>query len=1080
MLRWNPLRQFSSRVNSKLSKLAQVNQKITQRPKILKLWLLCSFLWLILICGLTAFLYWYYDKKWLQNHKFHLIILALAGLFLCIILPLFWRIFVVIDGQERTIRFIERSKYTRESPAQQNLVAFQDYLNQKYPLSILNCCYILAVHGEPDAFCDVSEQLQRTGWVQVDNVYLVLINDVDEIESIPPFRGKYHCPFDGLIILRDMKSNKTPVTHDNISVWLEKFYQLLNWKIPFVHVFQSDIDLNKFPLNQVFTWSSLTENIVSDIKIKAEDLFIQAFLKSRDRQFLSLIDAIALTKLNPAENYSEEQQPWFTGMAIQAKQSNWWETWAMVAEQLYQHPAKLILQPSSQRLAKAGLVISTVIFLMILYAFTSNYREAQLFRNQITSVNKSSGSNNAINSILNLQHHIALINNVPQPFYRRLGFNHDDILLNKAFVAYGNAAKKWLIKPADQQIILVLNSLQQLQTLPNVIETNAADTEEIAEQTSNAVALDEGFNALKAYLMLRRPKRLDNIFLSDYLSRLYRTQGLQKADAAQNIFRFYTRNMMKHRSWFLNEDSALVAESRGVLNNIVNQQQEDVVIYQNLLDSALEKYRDIDLVQLAGKDSTQFWTNKNKLHGAFTARAWNEWFKPEIDKLNPEHFKNGSWVLNESEESNENTDIRKQIMALYKQDYFEAWTQFLSGIQWVPVTGLNKQMDRLKKYSDKKNSVLVKLLTAIQFNASIGYPEDRTEKGKGVLQEFEPIVDLIKTVEDRNKQPSRKLDQYQENLLAMYLEVQKVQGANNQASASQLSFNTILNSDDGSNLAKAEESINLQVANLGEEWQDIGHTLLTYPFADAKKAILLPALNNINALWQQMVVSQWNSRFANRYPLNPSSNLDVSLPELQKFIDPQKGVVAQFNQQYLNKILNLVGNQWIVNPAVMDQVQIDDQFVTGLNELNQLLEFVSDGSNTASFEIMPLPTPEVKQITFNFNKQKIQFYNEKSFWHKVNWSVSDSADKKASIQWTDVADKTAQLEVVGDLSILRLLEKAQARKNDDDTYHLKWTIKNRVVEMNLKNLQTNDLITLLKLKGASLPQQVFKVDQNAN
>ncbi|WP_218838422.1 hypothetical protein, partial [Snodgrassella alvi] len=62
MLRWNPLRQFSSRVNSKLSKLAQVNQKITQRPKILKLWLLCSFLWLILICGLTAFLYWYYDK----------------------------------------------------------------------------------------------------------------------------------------------------------------------------------------------------------------------------------------------------------------------------------------------------------------------------------------------------------------------------------------------------------------------------------------------------------------------------------------------------------------------------------------------------------------------------------------------------------------------------------------------------------------------------------------------------------------------------------------------------------------------------------------------------------------------------------------------------------------------------------------------------------------------------------------------------------------------------------------------------------------------------------------------------------
>jgi type VI protein secretion system component VasK len=1079
MLRWNQLRQFSSRVNSQLSRLAQANQKITQRPRILKLWLLCSCLWLILVCGLTAFLYWYFDKNWLLNHKFHLILLALAGLFLCIILPLFWRIFVVIDGQERTIRFVERSTYTRESPAQQNLIAFQNYLKQKYHLPVFNRCYILAVHGVPDALSDVGEQLQRTGWVQVDNVYLVLMNAIDEIESVPAFRGKYNCPFDGLIILRDLKSNKTSVTHDSTDVWLEKFYRLLNWKIPFLHVLQSDIELNKFPLNQVFAWSSPSEDTISDLKVKAVNLFLHAFLKSRDRQFLPLIDTIASTKINLAEVYSEQQLLWFKGIAVQAKQSNWWETWSMAAEHLYQRPAKLFVQSGALKLAKAGLVFSMVAFVAIVYAFASNYREAQTFRSQITNLHKFSGAGSPVNSILALQNHIALVNNVPKPFYRRLGFNHDDLLLDKAFAAYGTAAKKWLIRPADQQIILVLESLEHLQTSSHAMITHEV-IDEGGEQSSNAVALDEGFDALKAYLMLRRPKRMDNIFLSDYLSRLYRTQGLQNADAAQNIFRFYTRNMGKHNSWFLNEDSVLVAQSRAVLNNIVSQQQEDVVIYQHLLDRALKNYADIDLVQLAGKESTQFWTNKQKLHGAFTARAWNEWFKPEIDKFNPEHFKNGSWVLNESEESNENTDIRKQIMTLYKRDYFNAWTGFLSGIQWVPVTGLNRQMDRLKKYSDKKNSVLVKLLTAIQFNASIGDPEDRTDDGKGVLQDFEPIVGLIKTVEDKNKQTSRKLDQYQENLLAMYLEVQKVQGANNQASASQLSFNTILNGDNSSSLAKAEESINLQVANLGEEWQDIGHTLLDYPFADAKKAILVPALNNINALWQQMVVSQWNYRFANRYPLNPSGNLDVSLSELQKFIDPQKGVVAQFNQQYLNKVLNLVGNQWIVNPAVVDQVQIDDQFVSGLNELNQLLEFVADGTNTASFEVMLLPTPEVKQITLSLNKQNVQFYNEKSFWHKVNWSVSDNVDKKASVQWVDTENKTGQLEVVGDLSILRLLEKAQARKNDDGTYQLKWTIKNRAVEMNLKNLQTNDLITLLKLKGAHLPQQVFKEDQNAD
>lgn len=1079
MFRWNPLRQFRSRVNSKLSGLAQANQTISQKPKILKLWLLCSCLWLVLVCGITAFLYWYYDKNWLVNHRLYLILLALAGLILCIVLPIFWRIFVVIDGQERTIRFIERSKYTRESSAQQNLIAFDQYLKQKYPFSVFNRCYIVAIHGESDAFSDIGEQLQRSGWVQVDNVYLVLINALDEIEFIPSFRGHYHSPFDGLIMLRDLKRNKSLVTHDSSEAWLEKFYQLLNWKIPFIHVFQSEIELKQYPLNQAFVWSSKAENIEFELKNESEDLFIRAFLKSRDSQFLSLIDAVVINKLNPAELYSEQQLQWFAGVAIQAKHSNWWESWSMVAEHLAERSGKFSVQPAEFKVAKAGLIFCTIVLIMISNAFADNYREALSFRNQIAQLGKLSNSDNQIKALLALQKHIAVVSKVPKPFYRRFGFNHDKSLLQKAYLAYGLAAKKWLIIPSDQQIVVVLNSLQYLPSSFTSTNKNFPSEEKL-EPSTNTLALDEGFDALKAYLMLRRPKRIDQIFLSDYLSRLYRAQGLQSADAAQQIFKFYTRHMSQHPEWLLSEDAELIKQSRGILNNIVIQQQEDSVIYQNLLEGARAKYPNIDLVQLTDKDSAQFWTNKHKLSGAFTAKAWNEWFKPEIDKLNPEHFKNGSWVLNESDKSSEHSDIRKQIMNLYKQDYFNAWKDFLSGIQWVPVSSLNQQMDRLKKYADKKNSVLVKLLKAIQFNASIGYPEDRTDDGKGVLHSFEPIVDLIKTVENNNKQASRQLDLYQEYLLTMYLEIQKVQGASNQAASSQLSFNLILNDDPNTGLARAEEMINLQVANLGEQWQDIGHILLNNPFNDAKKAVMIPALKNINALWQQMVVSQWNNRFANRYPLNPVGKVDVSLTELQKFIDPQKGVVAQFNQQYLNKMINLVGNQWVVNPAVIELVQVDEEFLNGLNNLNQMLEFVVDGSNTASFEIMLLPSPEVKQITLNFNKNNIHYFNEQSFWRKVNWSVSDQLDKKASIVWVDTMDQTGQLEVVGDLSILRLLDKAQARRNNDGTYHFAWTIKNRVVEMNIKNLQTNDLITLLKLKGAQLPQRVLKVEQNAN
>ncbi|MDF7675602.1 ImcF-related family protein [Neisseriaceae bacterium ESL0693] len=1081
MLPWNFLKQYQQRLQA-LGSALPASQK-SGRPKILTLWLLCSVLWLLLVCAAVAFLYWYHDQQWLVRHRLMLLLLALAGLALCVIVPVLWRVFAVLDGPGGSVALMKRSIYQRQTPIQARLDAFAGHLRQKYPLHWLNRHYILAVQGDPAAFSDVGEQLQRQGWAEVDQVYLVLMNELDDVLTMPFWRGQYHCPFDGVVLLRDLNSGESKVCGDAPQAWLDKFYALVHWKIPFAHIFHTDEALNDIPEN--LSWcvheggqsaATLRQNIYRHI---IQRLMLAS--PSQKKPLLALLDEHADAKMDPEAVYAKEALAYCHAIGIQARQSRWWGQWLNLAVELHHHPSAWVKVPRQIRYAKVWIGVLLLLLLWIGVSFGRNLHEIARFKQEIKQVEAIQSPEDASVPLLDLQNHIVLRQRASLSSLMQLGFNHDHTLLTKALPVYGMATRKWFVFPADEQIVRVLQSLP-LQR-PQTADKDHALLKPI-EQYSNDIALTEGFDALKAYLMLRYPKRVDNIYLTDYLSRLSLHQTPAQKHQMQQIFEFYSRQLPHQPSWLLAPDETLIRQSRAVLNDLYQQQQQDQKLYQSLLEAADQRFAPLTLADLAGKDSQLFWQNKQTLSGAYTARAWREWFEPELNKLNPAHYKNGSWVLNDQAKDDDGEgDIRKQIMALYQQDYFEHWQEFLSGIEWVPNDHLNTQVERLKQYADKKNSVLVKLLAAIEENTRIGYADHRTEEGKGVLVEFEPLIALIKTRPDQAEH-ERPLDQYQENLLAMYLQLQKIQGAGNQAAASQLAFNALLGdaAHASADFVKVQQSIDLQVANLGVQWQDIGRTLLSFPFDASKKIALQPALLNINQLWQQMVLLPWQQRFAHKYPLDKRAQQDVSLAELQQFIDPQRGVIAQFNRQYLNEVLVLVGNQWQINPALSsEEVAIDPAFVTQLNALNQLLEFVSSGDGTAVFELKFRPVPDVKQIRLVAAGQQWTYLNEKPYWHKVKWPISGEGDKKSAIEWVDIHDQHGRLEVLGDLGILRLLDKAtEASFNEDGSYHLQWQIQGKKIDMDIKSLQTNDFITLLKLKGFDFPETVFKVEQYAD
>jgi type VI secretion system protein ImpL len=128
---------------------------------------------------------------------------------------------------------------------------------------------------------------------------------------------------------------------------------------------------------------------------------------------------------------------------------------------------------------------------------------------------------------------------------------------------------------------------------------------------------------------------------------------------------------------------------------------------------------------------------------------------------------------------------------------------------------------------------------------------------------------------------------------------------------------------------------------------------------------------------------------AHRYPIAGSSRNEASVKDLQRFVDPDSGLLPAFKR---NEIGNLAGGEGLgvgdgkgpalVNPGMLNSID-------KASSVGQVIASLSDRDN--GFEIMLEPSANFTDIVFTLDGQEQHYRNGRSSWNRFAWPGTSTA-----------------------------------------------------------------------------------------
>ena len=118
------------------------------------------------------------------------------------------------------------------------------------------------------------------------------------------------------------------------------------------------------------------------------------------------------------------------------------------------------------------------------------------------------------------------------------------------------------------------------------------------------------YQALKAYLMMSDPTRIDAAFFTETVLMLWPEYNQLKEGEWQNLgtelFNFYASQLPYHDEWRIKPDRTLVSGSRTILIRQIGQRNGELALYQKILQQAQHNFADMTLEDMTGETDVNF------------------------------------------------------------------------------------------------------------------------------------------------------------------------------------------------------------------------------------------------------------------------------------------------------------------------------------------------------------------------------------------------------------------------------------------------------------------------------------------
>ncbi len=597
----------------------------------------------------------------------------------------------------------------------------------------------------------------------------------------------------------------------------------------------------------------------------------------------------------------------------------------------------------------------------------------------------------------------------------------------------------------------------------------------------SATRLESGYNALKAYLMLKEQERMEAAHLSDQIPKYWRpwleaNRGKGNADEinrlAERTVAFYVSQLKEHDLPLIENSAEVVASSREVLRGAFRQLSAVERVYNELKARANTQFAPMTVGRILNSRDLDVVAGSYSLPGVFTREAWDKYFRQAVVDASKGAIKGDDWVLATSSTENLSKDgdferNRQALEALYKAEYASEWKRFLQGVAIADFGSLENAARSLGKLADPKNSALALILNKAAYETSWDNPSqlsksiesaknsviERTEKlvlGNNTAPtvtadkqlgevggKFAPIA-MLTTAGEGGRMP-----------LSAYLDILvKLQGKLAQIAANpepglparQLMQATL--SASGSEFAEALTLIDgALLAGVSEEHREIVRPLLVRPLIQAYATLIPQVEQDINRLWQAEVMSTWRG-LAGKYPFADSAN-EASMAEIAKFLKPGEGILPRFVEKNLNGLVTRRGNQLIPRAWANLGVSFTPAFLSGVAGLTAAGDTVLQEGEGAKFELQPIPTPGLSEILIEVDGQSLRYRNGPQSWSGFSWpNTSGNGIEGARIQVVSFAGvSTSVANFSGRLGLMRLLSQAQVDERNGGTAVLEWRLK---------------------------------------
>jgi len=633
-----------------------------------------------------------------------------------------------------------------------------------------------------------------------------------------------------------------------------------------------------------------------------------------------------------------------------------------------------------------------------------------------------------------------------------------------------------------------------------------------ASSEQNNARLDVGYNALKTYLMLHDPKHMETAQLTDQLPRYWRPyltahRGSYSDDEimplAGQLIAFYVSQVNAPDLPLIDNDAGLVTKVRERLRASFKQLSGPERVFNEIRTRANTRYAPLTVARILNNHDMDVVVGSQMVEGAFTRQAWGDYVSKLIDQASKGEIQGDDWVLASSiqEDLGQDGNVesnRAELMSLYRAQYINQWTKFVQGIAIQNFTSPAQAASALTRLDDPANSPVKLLLNRVAFETAWDNPSELSKSldsaAKSLLQKTEALFNSNTPATGNNaatqygvvggvfagvaqlvKGDHAPINGYLDQLAKVKSKFVAMSATDDPGLQAGAALKATL-SGSGSEMADALAYVdNTMLSSLTPATRDMVRPLLVRPLMQSYSSLSGPMADDINRAWQAEVMPHWHE-LAAKYPFRNSNDI-ASIDEINQFTKADSGIFDAFVHKHLDGLVQKQGDSLVARSWGGMGLHLNPDFLNAAARLSAMSSAQMQIDGKSSFELQPLPTPGLADISFALDGQELHYRNGAQVWQPFNWPGTGPAS--ARIQATTYSGAVVVVNSqMGRMGFLRLLSSATIEQSSSDSALLSWKIKNSAgvgtdtVRFNFRVVSGTNPLQIIRLQNLTLPERV--------